>query len=352
MLLVVTVALMATSCRDQRQPLPTQQPAPSHTASPVTAGDIRAEINALFPAGPLRTDAQRQFARIVRLLEQAKVREAQDEAVSLSNCIIRHFGAGWLLDPNGNNPPTTREGVVHLICSLLEYVGHPCPFALGSPLEDVGFAVVGREGGEVLAPSRLAGIGIPQDALRQKVLIVVQKMLDPARILEGPLPTTLDQYKFFYDISATPAVQFAMDVTIGICQLEFRELTENEFAPTREVYSRLQLGKAAAGDRTGVTFDHLERVPAPGFDNCDESQLPHQPGAGARGVGPAKILDGWQRLASYGVRLVSLFGPTPLYAVNAPVGGKTKSLSIFGAVDPVFLLDGFEAASGWTSTGL
>jgi alpha-tubulin suppressor-like RCC1 family protein len=74
----------------------------------------------------------------------------------------------------------------------------------------------------------------------------------------------------------------------------------------------------------------LDREAAPFVDCTNVTLAQAREAGGSRGV-LARALD---RLQSAGARALGMFRPTPLYAVHGGLGGRTRSFSPFGAVDP------------------
>lgn len=187
-----------------------------------------------------------------------------------------------------------------------------------TPEGDKAEAVIGPAGGTLVTPSGAAGVQVPPGAFNQQVTVTITRLSAPSTLGNGPLPTTLKQYPPFYEFATSPAIaQFADSVRVGVCQVT--DPGSPLYAP-EEAHSRLQLAHTV-----GSAIEVLDRVAANDFLRCTSvvAGLSASRQSGLRGF----ISSGFRRV------LESL-GPRPAYAAHGGLGGKVKSFSPFGAVDP------------------
>ena len=179
-------------------------------------------------------------------------------------------------------------------------------------------ATIGPSGGTVVTPSGAAGVVFPPGALSQQVLVIVEQIEAPSTPGAGPLPTTLKQYPPYYEFTTSPAVaQFGDSVRVGVCQVT--NPSDPLYAP-EEAHDRLRLAH-----RVGSGIEVLERVAVNDFLICTNVTASS---AGARA-------SRWQaRVASAVGTVAGNLSPRSLYAAHGGLGGKVKSFSPFGAVDP------------------
>lgn len=181
--------------------------------------------------------------------------------------------------------------------------------------------VVGPAGGLVTTPSGEAGVQIPAGALGQQVTVTVTRLPTPASPSQGPLPTSLNQYGPFYEIAVSPAnAQLGDSVRVGVCQVT--DVASPFYAP-EATHGRLRLAHTV-----GVATEILERVGVNDFLRCT--------GVTADGGGINPGSSRWARaVASVRRGAAGLLYPRALYAAHGGLGGKVKSFSPFGAVDPL-----------------
>jgi alpha-tubulin suppressor-like RCC1 family protein len=328
---VVATSLLigAVACGEPTPTRPSQQVA-SVVTGPVSQAALEAQINSLINAlfAPKDQGAiYKQFAQIKSQLASGKTSDAQASIVAFVQLLLTAQQGGVLQDPNGDQPPSIADALRDLVNSVAQLGGLPPPLPGTNPFAgDGAVAVVGPAGGTVVTSSGFGGVGFPPGALPADVIVVVERLPNPVTPGAGPLPTALTQYPLFYDFSTVPAVaQFAVPVTVGICQLEVGE----PFAPpTQAIADRLQLAHPDPANPT--TIEILPRTTA-GFVNCNGVTLasigseaePHSL------AGRALAL-----LTAGGSRVLELFRPTVAYAVHGGLGGKTTSFSPFAAVNP------------------
>ena len=245
---------------------------------------INTLINALYEPTS-QGAAHRDFAKINAMVASKRFDDAQQRIVAFFASALEAFGNGELQDPNGASPPAIADALRDLLNSVAQFGGMAPPIPPSNPLgTDGAVAVVGPAGATVVTTSGLGGVQFPPGALATNVIVVIERLPNPAVPRTGPLPTTKDQYPLFYDFSTSPAVaQFAQPVLVGICQLAVGTLLG---PPTLTVANRLQLAHPSPANPSAIELLARE---AASFIAC---------GAGSG------------------------------------VGAKTTSFSPFGAVDP------------------
>src|SRR3989442_6290787 len=181
---IVVGGLILLGCTEERPSLPTLGPRADvlgGAACPLVT-DIDGMLVQVFPAGglldaSLLDQARQQFAGIQLLLATGDVPGAQSGALGFADFTIKAYRAAQLLDPNGPAPPTTQEGVVHLIDAALCFVNLPptglSPDALGPTGDSGASEVIGLLGGDLAPGERLAGLRGPPNAGSDAHLFVI-----------------------------------------------------------------------------------------------------------------------------------------------------------------------------------
>jgi alpha-tubulin suppressor-like RCC1 family protein len=322
------VILLAIACGEQSPTRPLPDAGVATTQGPATQAALEAQINGLINALYTPTEqgaVVQQFARIKAQLASRRTDDAEASIVTFVQTLLADEAAGDLEDPNGAQPPSTKDALASLVNAVAQFGGLPAPIppALGN---DQAVAVVGPAGGTVVTETGFGGVQFPAGALPENVIVVVSRLPNPATPTDGPLPTTSDQYPLFYDFSTTPPVaQFAQPVLVGICQLE---VGAPFGPPTQIVASRLQI--AHPNPANPATVELLAREVAP-FVDCAAVQLAQ---ARQRRQGEGLLVRALGTIRDFGAQATAVFRPTPAYAVHGGLGGKTTSFSPFGAVDP------------------
>jgi hypothetical protein len=190
----------------------------------------------------------------------------------------------------------------------------------GASNKDSASAVVGPAGGRVVVPSGAAGVEIPPNSLSQTVTVTVSLLQTPATPGAGPLPTPLKQYPPYYEFVTSPAgVDLGPGVRVGVCQVTD---ASNKYYPPESTHPRLRLAHTV-----GAGIELLDPVDVSDFLRCSgvTAEAPQSRARlGRFAAHAARALDG----------LFNAFGPSSAYAAHGGLGGKVKSFSPFGAVDP------------------
>jgi len=256
---------------------------------------LAAEAKAIFPAGTTENQA-------IALADELEAASAAGDhvtadalAFALTSLALTEYRAGQL---------EGRSGLPTSLATFLKHVfegaGLAAPPVSAVSLSNQGIVEVVQTGGGTFTTRTLrAGIDLPAGALPRAALLVASRLPDASAHAPtgGPLPTSLDQYPLFYEFSLTPAVTLGADAILGIC--EVRESSSPYYAPD-DVFARLQLAHADPENPSTIVL--LEKVNVP-FVDCDEVTTNAADGA-------------------------------PLLARRPGIGGRVRTFSPFGAVDP------------------
>jgi len=301
-LLTAAIAPLLSHCSDRS---PTE----------VDDGSLESQVKALFPEGSAaRTDAQLKLLTVREQIGLNGPASARSKVLELVDLTLSTFQAGQL---TGGKSATTGNAVSKLVGSLYQLVGMDPPRIPDGSLGGDGTAkVVGPAGGLVVTPSGAAGVMIPPGALPESVVVTINQLPSTTTPGTGPLPTTLKQYGPYYDYATFPAVaQFGDSMRVGVCQVS------NPSSPLYppEPHDRLRLAHG-----TGTSIQILDRVDVSDFLKCTNVSASR-----------SASQTGWRAvLASVADRVVGMVRPTEAYAAHGGLGGKVKSFSPFGAVDP------------------
>ncbi|HUR95018.1 MAG TPA: hypothetical protein VMY76_10570 [Gemmatimonadales bacterium] len=302
--LALVVGLLSVACSDQTTEVRPDSDPPSIspvTAAACTANDIKAQIDALFPAGPLRTSAQSQFKSIPPKTNKPTGSAVRDKTFNLISFVLTNYKAGKLIGSN------VAARVLTLIDALNCFAGLPgltIPTGALDPNEGAAVVVLPTSGPILVQPaSKHGGIFIPGASAPVPTLVTISRLPD----FPGPLLTSLDQFPLFYEFSSSPAVTFNNFVTTAVCLAD-------DFS--------LEVPRIA--HNIGTTFGAVEVLPP----------------ASSTGVVSCADIEPTEIGARWGIRrmLASVFMPAELHAssmalATTGVGGTTKRFSPFGAVD-------------------
>ncbi len=191
----------------------------------------------------------------------------------------------------------------------------------------------------MVTPSGAAGVQIPAGTFSQQIMVTITRLPAAASPGAGPLPTTLKQYGPYYDFTTAPQVaQFGDSARVGVCQVTD---PSSAFYPP-EPHDRLRLAHTV-----GAVIELLDRVGVNDFLRCTNvsasGSMPRANRHGMHGV-----------LLAIRDAAIGLLRPSTLYAAHGGLGGKVKSFSPFGAVDPgnfTILAAGSFHSCGLTSDG-
>jgi hypothetical protein len=282
---------------------------------PEDPNSIEAQIRALFPTGASTQDAAlAQIADIRQQIALSATAQARSKTLALVDFTLTSFREGKLV---GGTSAAAGNAASRLVNSLYSLVGMSPPNLPDGTLSNDGAAkIVGPEGALIVTPSGAAGVQIPPGAISEQVLVTVTRLPAPPTPGTGPLPTTLKQYPPYYDFSTFPAVpQFGDSVRVGVCQVT--DPSSPLYAP-EVAHDRLRLAHAV-----GTSVEILERVGVSDFLRCTNVTASVSPSGGWRTA-----------LSVLAQRVIGRVTPVSLYAAHGGLGGKVRSFSPFGAVDP------------------
>lgn len=281
--LLATVLLAFAACGDDDGPTDPGTGVPA---------DLAARIEALFPEGGTRDMA---LDRVEAILDQGSQTLLLDFIVFATT----ELDAGRLLDPEDADPPTTEGALADLFEAIADDAGLEAPPVSEAALETGAVAFVDEDGMTVVTASGFGGIDFPPGALSQRTLVILERLPETGEPADrdGPLPTDLDQYPIFYQITTFPEVdELSAEAVTGLCVLD----PPDPFAPDPDVAGRLRLAHPHPDDPSTIEFLPLAEAP---FVDCT--------GASSEGLG----------LASPGRLGGAISAFSPIAAVDPLSGG-------------------------------
>lgn len=321
--LVLAVALAAVSCGDEAPTDPQTVPVGDAAAAKGQAGppgelsqdaqEIAETIESLFPSPGLRNAALTQLGNIDRQKSRGELEDARTKTLELVAFVAGHEEEGNLLDPPG--PTTTEEATTELINELFAFGGVEVPDLSDGALSEDGAVALVQPDEETTVTNGVeeAGVMVPAGTFDVPTLVVIEPIEESGAPGDGagPLPTSLDQYPLFFDISASsePTGEFV----VGLCVVD----PPDPFAPPPGVEDRLRL--AHPDPDNAQTVEILELATAT-FLDCSQAST-------ASLSATDRLLDGLGALAT------RVLGVAPLEANPGGLGGLARSFSPFGAVD-------------------
>ncbi len=249
-------------------------------------------IEALFPEGATRDMA---IDRVEAILDQSSESLLLDFIVFATD----ELEAGRLLDPSGGDPPTTEGALADLFEAVADEAGLEAPPISEAALGEGAVVFVDEDGMTVVTESGFGGVDFPAGALAQRTLVILERIPETGEPADrdGPLPTELDQYPIFYQVTTFPEVgQLSAEAITGLCVVD----PPDPFAPDPDVAARLRLAHPDPDDPSTIEFLPLADAP---FVDCT--------GAATQGLG----LSGPGRLGG----AISAF--SPIAAVDPLSGG-------------------------------
>jgi hypothetical protein len=168
----------------------------------------------------------------------------------------------------------------------------------------------------VVVPTGAAGVQIPAGVLTQATTVTISRLPASTTPGVGPLPTPLKQYPPYYEVSTDPAnAQLGDFVRVGVCQVSD---PSSPLYPPEATHDRLRLAH-----RVGSGIEILDRVDVSDFLRC--TTVTANAAAKETRLGFARSLVG---------KFFGELSPKAAYAAHGGLGGKVKSFSPFGGVDP------------------
>jgi hypothetical protein len=342
---VMLFTLIAGACTgsDNRTVMPTAADLPSvdavvttvKTGACATKYDVGAQILALYPKGKTRDQALIDYAAILLGLVFHQTKAAQTIMYQLWNLTLTQFYASKL---TGGMSSTASAAVLKLGTSLYCLVGlDPTGLTLGANPTDPNTVTQvvfpSSQTQTVVTPSQNAGIQIPPTALTTPVTFTITPITTPTFVFPaGPLNTNLDQYGPFFEISVVPQQTLSDSVLVGLC------LPTADNAPASTLLAH---NLAAGGIEIFQPVTPLFLVgcaPTGMLDIRSPLEL-------ARSGDFGRAFAGLGRLA------IGALTPTAANAGGSGIGGKTKSFSPFGGVDPTVVIAATSSTSQTGATG-
>ncbi len=252
--------------------------------------DLIERIEALFPEGATRDMA---FDRVAAILDQP----SEDLLFDFIAFGSAELEAERLLDPAGGDPPTSEGALADLFDAVADEAGLDPPPVSEAALAEGAVAFVDEDGMTVVTQSGFGGVDFPAGALPGRTLIILERLPEEGAPGDGPLPTDLDQYPIFYQVTTFPEVgELSAEAVAGLCVVD----PPDPFAPTPEVAARLRLAHPDPDDPSDIEFLPLMDAP---FVDCT--------GASTEGLG----------LASPGRLGGAISAFSPIAAVDPLSGG-------------------------------
>lgn len=214
-------------------------------------GDLVDRIEALFPDGATRDMAVDQVEAI---LDQS----SDDLLLEFIIFGSTELEAGRLLDPAGGDPPTTEGALAELFEAVADEAGLEAPPVSEAALGEGAVAFVDEDGMTVVTESGFGGIDFPAGALTERTLIILERLPEEGDPGEGPLPTELDQFPIFYQVTTFPEIdELSAEAVAGLCVVD----PPDPFAPTPDVAARLRLAHPDPDDPAEIEFLPLMDAP-------------------------------------------------------------------------------------------
>lgn len=214
-------------------------------------GDLVDRIEALFPGGATRDMAVDQVEAI---LDQS----SDDLLLEFIIFGSTELEAGRLLDPAGGDPPTTEGALAELFEAVADEAGLEAPPVSEAALGEGAVAFVDEDGMTVVTESGFGGIDFPAGALTERTLIILERLPEEGDPGEGPLPTELDQFPIFYQVTTFPEIdELSAEAVAGLCVVD----PPDPFAPTPDVAARLRLAHPDPDDPAEIEFLPLMDAP-------------------------------------------------------------------------------------------
>ncbi|MGH7573475.1 MAG: hypothetical protein ACREMK_16780, partial [Gemmatimonadota bacterium] len=197
------------------------------------------------------------------------------------------------------DPPTTEGALAGLFEAVADEAGLEAPPVSEGALSSGAVAFVDEDGLTVVTRSGFGGVDFPAGALAQRTLVILERLPETGEPAdhEGPLPTELDQYPIFYQVTTFPEVEeLSVEAITGLCVLD----PPDPFAPAPDVAARLRLAHPDPADPSRIEILPLADAP---FLDCT--------GATSQGLG----------LASPGRLGATITAFSPIAAVDPLSGG-------------------------------
>ncbi|MFZ5624094.1 MAG: hypothetical protein ACOY71_06650 [Gemmatimonadota bacterium] len=301
------------------------QPAPS--AACPTSAQIQVMIGRLVDDG---RKARNTFVSIAAQLaaRPPKTVVAQRRTFELVDYLLGLYQAGRLV---GGKSPAAQTALTDLVNALFCFAGLSVTMPPLTLDDDAAAAIVfpSTTTTNVVTGTKFTGVEVPPAGVTQAALVTIRRLPD----FPGPLLTAFDQYPLFYEVDVQPASALAQELTLGLC-------LANSATPPDPARLRV-------AHNVGTGVEILPLVAAPAFLDCTLAD-----------ISLGNNLDSWDSFAraSWHVLTNGLADlvATPLHAAafaGTGLGGKTKTFSPFGIVDPVGVLTANSPTSQNASPG-
>ena len=337
--LPITLAALA-ACSDSTPLTPNRSDAlrpQAVVAACPSPTQIQTQINTLFVGGQ-KTAALSKFSSVQSMVTAGKMSQAVAKMFTLVDWTLAQYRASKLA---GGQAAATQAKLVALTGALYCFVGLGTPSLSAAALgPDGAVAVVYPTSADTVIKTATgwSEVVIPAGAVpgNQPVLISISRLPEssyetPTAPFAGPLATTLNQYPLFYEYSVSPAVTFAVPVTVGICLRDPINLSTPPGSRLRVAHNVSPTSIAVLPWATPPVLDCSSVVTASAASVGPV--LAQDPGlAGALQVGVQRTLD-WLLPP----RLEAAVAGTTVRGTCC-LGGTTRTFSPFGGVDTLGFL--------------
>lgn len=354
--LVLVMGLTAAGCSDE-PPAPLGPAAPPGSlllTSTPTVQDLRVQIDALL-LEPARTAAQFALSRVdadIRLKRSTLY--ASSLVLAAIPLVERRFD---------RIPEEKIANLLKLLCGVAELIRPHLPstfpridFCQVDPAhltDDAAFRLVtNATGATITTGTQKFSLDIEAGSMSvNAVLITVLPLLRTSAASEVgisqvtdlfPCPTPWDPafaahdcLPEFYEVAVLPAVTFNPAADLQICQIDPSATVPQ--TPSSAVLSRLRLFSKDGNNQVSILGQDAES-PASAEANCAE--IEHAV-IGSAGFSRSGMRNAFRKLARFASDALSVFRPTPLYALNFPTHGDVLDEwgeavgFVVGAIDPV-----------------
>jgi hypothetical protein len=319
-------ALLLAACGDDQRSVPTEPPDfDKGVPCPTTAfplASVQSQINGVYPAGTLRTNARAKAQDIAKKWSQCKVADPQQKVITFINQLLADFRANRLI---GGQSDATALKVSTLINTMLAGVNLAPNFPT-TPSADLDFGAGWfTPGTPLLVKSSLGdgGVFLPGNAFTVPTAITILRLPPTANPFEDE--SVLPPY---FDITAsnslgTHYLTAGNNAIVGFCVDDdvLSQLNEPAIAHIAATETGHPGGFELLNAATAAQFNSL------GLTDC--TALPTSLGSAIR--------DGWPGLKTFaGAALKSVLLPQALAAAavgKTGLGGLASSLSPFGITD-------------------
>lgn len=330
--LAVAAAVTVTACSDTTDPGGARRirpPSGIHATASLD-DEIQSMIVALFPQG-LETAAGTRWEGITYRLSTGDVAGARSKYFELAQWVMAK--APQMVQP-ATGTRQSAAGQLVLYMSLYVFGGPSTPLpVLGGDDIAIGF-ITPDAGGTVITPSLRAAVAVPPGAVDQLTTVIVWQPAPPPGgygYCDGPLPTTLCQYPYFYRFEPFPYQILNQPARFGVCHV-----TQGEDAPTPSIHDRFRLAHQYPSDPSYTPIagsQHVDGIEILPLTSVSDLLDCHPTQTGMLNGSPL-LQRGWLALSGAARSVGNIFLPRVASAIDLGGGGSSEAFSDFNVVDP------------------